>query len=190
MWRRREVNPEGQVVEVMEVGGGWWRLMQLRQHPRKHDVGSERLEEFRTDTRHAVEARKPTERAVLLAPRDDALRERRADPRQPRDLRHVGAVEVDALARQERAREPRGAAGGGPEPAGGRRVDRDEPHITRRGYRGWREREPHAGAGKRERCEQEGSTAVIHGSEDRRSRSSLRTRFFREGSGNRGQCKN
>src|SRR5690348_301652 len=85
---------------LVERGGGGWRWCKSRYDPRKHHVSSDCLEEFRTDTRDAVEARKPAERAVLLAPRDDALRERRADPRQPRDLRHVGAVEVDAPARE------------------------------------------------------------------------------------------
>src|SRR4029077_837723 len=97
MGGRREVNPE--------AAGS-------RHHPRKHDVGSERLEEFRTDTRDAVESRKPAKGTVLLAPGDDALRERRTDSGEARDLRHVGSVEVDALPWQERAREPGGGSGG------------------------------------------------------------------------------
>jgi len=36
-------------------------------------------------------------RAVLRAPRDDALRQRRPDTRQSRDLRHVGVVQINFL---------------------------------------------------------------------------------------------
>src|SRR5207244_3404536 len=58
----------GRFGRLGEVGGGssdsWY-------HPRKHHVGSERLEEFRTDTRDAVESRKPAKRTVLLAPGHD-----------------------------------------------------------------------------------------------------------------------
>src|SRR5439155_1323013 len=105
--------------------GGWWRLWRAVEvgggrsmtstivhqppltspswhRPRKHDVGSERLKQLRTHPRHTVEPRQPAERTVLLAPRDDPLRERGPDSRETRDLRHVGAVEVDALTGEQR----------------------------------------------------------------------------------------
>src|SRR2546422_5665089 len=43
---------------------------------------------------------------VRRTPRDDPLRQRRTDARQPRDLDHVRAIEIDALAGEQRAREP------------------------------------------------------------------------------------
>src|SRR5256885_1899931 len=70
--------------------GGWSR--RGRDHPRKHHVRSQGLEQARTDPGHAVEPRQTAKQTVPLTPSDDALRERRSDPRQPRDLRHVGAV--------------------------------------------------------------------------------------------------
>src|SRR6266705_3131707 len=67
------------------------------------------VQQFRTNSRHAVEPLETPERAVLGAPSDDALRERRSDARQTRDLRHVGPVQIDSLAGRERAGETRGA---------------------------------------------------------------------------------
>src|SRR2546426_3767425 len=112
-----------------EPTGGWSR--RGRDHPRKHHVGSQRLEQPGADSGHAVEPRETAKQTVLLTPSDDALRERRSDPRQPRDLRHVGAVEVDPLTGEERARQPGSGAGGGAQRGVAMRgcVDGDEPHV-------------------------------------------------------------
>jgi hypothetical protein len=47
---------------------------------------------------------------VFAAPRDDPLRERGADSRQPCDFAHIGSIEVDPLAGEEGAGKLRGAA--------------------------------------------------------------------------------
>src|SRR5947208_14748194 len=109
--------------------------------PRKHDVGSERLKQLRTHPRHTVEPRQAAERTVLLPPRDDPLRERGPDSRETRDLRHVSAVEVDALTGEQRPRQPGGGPGGGGEPSGGR-VHGHQPHVAGRRGRGGREGQP------------------------------------------------
>src|SRR5690242_971329 len=142
--------------------GGWERCGDSRQDPRKHDVGSQRFDQFWTDPRHAVEPRHATERPMLLAPRDDALRERGTDPGQACDLGHVGAIEIHALAGEERAREPRSGARSGAQGARGRRVDAHELHVAGRGGPRGRQREAHASAGEGEEREQEGGTAVVH----------------------------
>src|SRR5947208_2349413 len=84
-----EVNPKREVVEVVEVGGGWGRL---GHHPRKYHVSPQALEQLRAHAGHTVEPRQRAERTMLLAPRDDPLREGRADSWETRDLRHVGAM--------------------------------------------------------------------------------------------------
>jgi len=83
---------------------------------------------------------------MLITPIDDPLCESGPDSWQARDLRHVGAVEVDPLPREERSREPRGGPGGGAEPTGGRRIHGDEPHVARRGGLGGGERQSHTRA--------------------------------------------
>src|SRR3989442_13757615 len=115
-----------------EPTGGWSR--RGRDHPRKHHVGSQRLEQPGADSGHAVEPRETAKQTVLLTPSDDALRERRSDPRQPRDLRHVAAVEVDPLTGEERARQPASAAGGGRPPGVAMRggAGADKPTVPRR----------------------------------------------------------
>src|SRR5439155_20519202 len=151
--------------------GGWWRLWRAVEvgggrsmtstivhqppltspswhRPRKHDVGSERLKQLRTHPRHTVEPRQPAERTVLLAPRDDPLRERGPDSRETRDLRHVGAVEVDALTGEQRPRQPGGGPGRGGEPSR-RRVYGHQPHVAGRRGRGGGEGQTHTRAGER-----------------------------------------
>src|SRR6266550_4853274 len=162
MWRRGEVNPDRQVMEDAEVGGGCGGYCKSRHHPRKHDVGSERFDQLRAHARYAVEPRQAAEGTMLVAPADDPLCKGRADSRETRDLRHVGAVEVDPLTGQKRPRQPGGVARRGGEPSGGRCIHRHELHVTgRRGF-GRRERQSHARAGEREEGEQEGGFAIIH----------------------------
>jgi hypothetical protein len=48
---------------------------------------------------------------VFAPPRDDPLGERGADAGQPGDVAHVSAIDVDALARQERTSKLSGSAG-------------------------------------------------------------------------------
>src|SRR2546428_7905564 len=142
--------------------GGWSR--RGRDHPRNHHVRSQGLEQARTDPGHAVEPRQTAKQTVLLTPSDDALRERRSDPRQPRDLRHVGAVEVDPLTGEERARQPGSGAGGGAQRGVAMRgcVDGDEPHVARRGGGGPRQRVAGPGTPQGPAPQQEGGTAVGH----------------------------
>ena len=99
---------------------------------------------------------------MLLTPRDDPLRERGADTGETCDLRHVGAVEVDALTRQERSREPGGFPRGGGEPARGRRIHGHESHVAGRRRFGGGERQSHTRAREGEEGEQEGGFAIIH----------------------------
>src|SRR5882724_5258641 len=101
---------------------------------------------------------------MLIAPIDDPLRECGPDSRQARDLRHVGAIEVDPLTGEERSREPGSVPGGGAEPTGGRRVDGDELHVARRGGPGGGERQSHTRARECEEGEQEGGFAIVHAS--------------------------
>src|SRR5207237_5492076 len=108
------------------------------------------------------EPRQPSERAVLLAPRDDALGEGRPDPRQPRDLRHVGAVEVDPFAGEERACEPGGRTRRRAQAAGGRSVAADGADVSGRGRRGRRERTTYARASEGEEGGEEGGCAILH----------------------------
>jgi len=130
--------------------------------PRKLHVRAQRFDEPRADAGHAVKTGETAKRAVLVSPRDDPLRQRGADAGQSRDLRHVGAIEVDALAREQRAGEARGRAGGFPQPAGWRRVDRGELHVARRcGGRG-SERIADPGAGQREAGEEQCGVTVVH----------------------------
>src|SRR5439155_17135723 len=129
--------------------------------PRKHDVGSERLKQLRTHPRDTVEPRQPAERTVLLPPRDDPLRERGPDSRETRDLRHVGAVEVDALTGEQRPRQPGGGPGGGGEPSR-RRVYGHQPHVAGRRGRGGGEGQTHTRAGEREQGEQQRGATVVH----------------------------
>src|SRR2546425_4191111 len=142
--------------------GGWSR--RGRDHPRKHHVRSQGLEQARTGPGHAVEPRQTAKQTVLLTPSDDALRERRSDPRQPRDLRHVGAVEVDPLTGEERARQPGSGAGGGAQRGVAMRgcVDGDEPHVARRGGGGRRQRIADPGTRQGQQRKQESGTAVVH----------------------------
>src|SRR3989442_739253 len=139
--------------------GGWSR--RGRDHPRKHHVRSQGLEQARTDPGHAVEPRQTAKQTVLLTPSDDALRERRSDPRQPRDLRHVGAVEVDPFTGEERARQPGSGAGGGAQRGVAVRgcVDGDEPHVARRGGGGRRQRIADPGTRQGQQRKQESGTA-------------------------------
>src|SRR6266702_2321520 len=100
---------------------------------------------------------------ALPISRDDALREGGPDSREPRDLRHVGAVEVDALTGQERSREPGGLPRDRGEPARGRRIHGHKSHVAgRRGLRGG-ERQSHTRAREGEEGEQEGGFPIIHG---------------------------
>ena len=101
---------------------------------------------------------------MLVAPVDDPLREGGPDAWETRDLRHVGAVEVDALTGEERPGEAGGVPRGGAEPTGGRRVHGHEPHVARRRGRGGGERQPYTRAREREQGEQEGGFAIIHAS--------------------------
>ena len=99
---------------------------------------------------------------MLLTPADDPLSEGWPDSWEARDLRHVGAVEVDPLTGEERSREPGGVPGRGAEPTGGWRVRGDELHVARRGGLGGGERQSHSRACEREEGEQQGGAAVIH----------------------------
>src|SRR5207245_1916592 len=101
---------------LVEVGGGRCNSWQ---HPRKHDVGLQAFEQLRPHARHAVEPRQVAERTMALTPGDDALRKGGPDAGETCDLRHVGAVEVDALAGQERSREPGGFRAVAESPPGG-----------------------------------------------------------------------
>src|SRR5438034_397248 len=171
--------------------GGWSR--RGRDHPRKHHVRSQGLEQARTDPGHAVEPRQTAKQTVLLTPSDDALRERRSDPRQPRDLRHVGAVEVDPFTGEERARQPGSGAGGGAQRGVAVRgcVDRDEPHVARRGGGGRRQRIADPGTRQGQQRKQEsgstvclfatsgGSSFRILGSTSKRDRSTAGMRYWR-----------
>ena len=130
--------------------------------PRKHHVRSQALEQLGSHSRHTVEPRQPAERTMLLAPSDDSLSEGGPDSREPCDLRHVGAVEVDAFTGQERSREPGGLPRGGGEPSRGRRIHGHESHVAgRRGLRGG-ERQSRARAREGEKGEQQRSAAVVH----------------------------
>src|SRR6185503_19372127 len=73
-----------------------------------------RFEQFRTNSRHTVEAGEAAKETVLGAPRHDALRQRRSDARQTGDFGHVGAVQVDTFAGSEGTGETRRAASGFP----------------------------------------------------------------------------
>src|SRR5437667_12463365 len=150
-------------MEVEEVGGGCGGCSTSRHRPRKDDVGSQRLDELRADSGHTVEPRQAAEQTMLLAPGDDALREGGPDAGETCDLRHVGAVEVDALAGQERSREPGGLPRGRGEPARGRGIHGHKSHVAgRRGFGGG-ERQSHTRAREGEEGEQEGGAAVVHG---------------------------
>jgi hypothetical protein len=104
---------------------------------------------------------------MLLAPGDDPLGEGGPNAWEARDLRHVGAVEVDPLPGEQRSREPGRVPGGGAEPTGRRRVHGDELHVARRGGLGGGERQSHTGTGKSEEGQQERRSAIIHKWEDR-----------------------
>src|SRR5207249_2601010 len=82
--------------------------------------GSDHRGELRAGSRHTVEPRQAAEQTRRLAPGDGALREGGRDGGEGCELRHVGAVEVDALAGQERSRERGGLPRGRGEPARGR----------------------------------------------------------------------
>src|SRR5207248_8351785 len=113
---------------------------------------SERLDQLRAHAGDAVEPRKPAEQTVLLAPRDDALGEGGTDAWQACDLRHVGAVEVDPLAREERACQAGGRARRRAQAArtGGRCVASDQANVARCRRGGGRERKTNARTGKGE----------------------------------------
>ncbi len=99
---------------------------------------------------------------MAFTPGDDALRKSRPDAGETCDLRHVGAVEVDALAGQERSREPGGLPRGRGEPARGRRIHGHQSHVAgRRGFGGG-ERQSHTRAREGEEGEQEGGFPIIH----------------------------
>jgi len=130
--------------------------------PRKHHVRSQALQQLGSHSRHTVEPRQAAERTMLLAPRDDSLGEGRPDSGETRDFRHVGAIEVDALAGKERSREPGGLPRGGGEPSGGRSIHGHESHVAGRRGLGGSERQSHTRAGEGEQGEQEGGAAVVH----------------------------
>src|SRR5213593_3790771 len=120
--------------------GGWSR--RGRDHPRKHHVRSQGLEQARTDPGHAVEPRQTAKQTVLLTPSDDALRERRSEARQPGSGAGGGAQRGVAV---------RGC------------VDGDEPHVARRGGGGRRQRIADPGTRQGQQRKQESGTAVVHG---------------------------
>src|SRR2546427_9932176 len=66
---------QSKVVRRRGVSRHW------RDRPRKSDERSERLEQLRPHTGHAVQARETAKRTVRRAPRDDPLRQRGTDAR-------------------------------------------------------------------------------------------------------------
>src|SRR6267378_4092539 len=105
------------------------------------------VQQFDTHTWHAVETTECAKWTVLGAPGDDPLCQRRTDSRQSCDFAHVGEIEVDALAGQQRARELGGAARGLAQRILTRSRGRLQLHVTRRGVRGRREEVANASAG-------------------------------------------
>src|SRR5207247_3922163 len=86
----------------------------------------------------------------------------RPDARQARDLRHVRAVEIDALPGEEWARQARGGPGGVTQTTARRRVDGDQAHVSGCRRRLGGEGVPRAGAREGEEREEEGGAAVVH----------------------------
>jgi hypothetical protein len=99
---------------------------------------------------------------MLGPPICDALRERGPHARQSRDLHHVGAVEIDALAGKERAGQLGGATRRLLQPRTARRGRRLEADVARRGRGRGRKEVADAGTGESESGKEKGSTAVIH----------------------------
>jgi hypothetical protein len=99
---------------------------------------------------------------VLRAPGDDALRQCRTDAWQTRDLAHVGAIEIDALAGKERTGELCGLASGLAQTGRTRRGTRLELDVAGSSRGSRRENEANTGAREREAGEHEGGAAVIH----------------------------
>src|SRR5207247_201972 len=112
--RVRPSRLSGSTVCLMATSGGMSRRIlgstskRGSDAPRKHHVRPQGFEQVRAHPGHAVQARQGAKRAVLLTPGDDALCQGGPDARQPRDLRHVGAIDIDPLPREEWARQARG----------------------------------------------------------------------------------
>jgi len=120
------------------------------------------IQQVRPDSRDAVEPLQAPERAVLAAPIHDALREGGSHAWQPRDLRHVGAVEIDALTGGKRPGELSGATSGFAQvgtgrPRRGLELDVAGSRLGRR-----REKEADAGTGQREAGKEQRGATIVH----------------------------
>src|SRR6266487_1420606 len=138
------------------------RSRRSRWHTCKNDMPADGVEQMWADARDAVEPFQAPERPVLGTPIRDALRQRRPHARQTRDLRHVGAVEIDPLAGSEGTSELRGAARRlaqvGPAGRGGRL----ELNVAGRRIGRGRKEKTHAGTGEGQRGEKESGAAIVH----------------------------
>jgi len=125
-------------------------------------MGTDRLEQFGSDTAHPVEALQGPERTALIAIRDDPCREGGTDAREARQLCGLRPIEVDALSRSQRA-----SQGGGTVCHLGTcgRVDwatQAELHVARRA-RTRREHEPGSNTERRQDGEEKGGTSIFAG---------------------------
>ncbi|HEX9346708.1 MAG TPA: hypothetical protein VF919_03985, partial [Gemmatimonadales bacterium] len=131
-------------------------------NPRKRHERLDGIEQFRTDTRHAVEPAEAAKWTVFGAPRDDSLRERRSDPGQACDLAHVGPIDVNALAGKQRARQLGGASRRLAQATRRNDGGRLKSNVT--GWIAWRGRQykSNSGACQGQACQQERGAFVIH----------------------------
>lgn len=139
--------------------------MARRLYPRKSDETTHPLEEPGANPGYAVEAFEAAKRTVFGPPGDNSLRERGTNAGETRDFRHIGLVEVDALAGQEGAGEAFSRLRALREGVLGGRVDRREPHIPGRGgvlTHAGRQAEADPGADEGQGTEQERGAAVVH----------------------------
>src|SRR5206468_3349514 len=104
----------------------------------------------------------PSERAVLVAPRDDALRQRGTDTRQTCDLAHVCIIQVYPLSGQQWSRKLRRAAGCFAKGVRARRGGRPQLDVAGRSSGRWSEEEANTGACQRQAREDQGGAFIVH----------------------------
>src|SRR5206468_1797234 len=101
-------------------------------------------------------------RAVLVAPRDDALRQRWTDTRQTCDLAHVCSIQVYPLSGQQWSRKLRRAASCFAKGVRALRGGRLQLHVAGRSSGRWSEEEANTGACQRQAREDQGGAFIVH----------------------------